>query len=127
MADFLPSSGAYNVDYKEAGSKEVYEVAIDEIEPVIRGPGVGIFNDKQEMTARERVDRILRGFASGAKIAPVEGPCRQCQSKSNQSDKRWKPGNSSRHLTPFRQRGGAVLFEGFAAIEVAVKIEVIVN
>ena len=49
-----------------------------------------------------------------------------CQSKSNQSLKSGKLGNSGCKLAPFSERGSAVLLENVAAVEVAVMIEVIV-
>ena len=39
--------------------------------PLKRAPGVGIFNDNEETTARERVVRILRGFRQGARIPSI--------------------------------------------------------
>ena len=50
-----------------------------------------------------------------------------CQANANQSPKSHATPSSCRQLTPLGQRGGAVLFESFAAVEVAVEVEVIVD
>jgi hypothetical protein len=55
------------------GSGErIFEIPIQEIAPVRRNPGVGIFNDNDELSARDRVLRILRGFRAGDGILPIE-------------------------------------------------------
>ena len=50
-----------------------------------------------------------------------------CQSNANQSPKHLKLRRSGCQLTPFGQRGSAIFFEGFAAVEVTVEIEMIVD
>ena len=52
---------------------------------------------------------------------------RWCQSNANQSPKHLKLRRSRRQLTPFGQRGGAIFFEGFAAVEMTFEIEMIVD
>jgi len=72
MAGFVPKSKSYRAPsfYKD---QPVYEVCIEEVGPVIRVPGVGIFNDSEEDgPARERVLRLLRGFQAGDTIPPVQ-------------------------------------------------------
>ena len=71
MAYFVRSGTAYRVDLVAAKDQKVFEARIDEIGPVRRQPGVGIFNNNEEMTARERVLRILNGFRAGAAIPPI--------------------------------------------------------
>lgn len=72
MNSFFPKSRTYQVDSKAFVDRPVFEVNIADISPVCRNPGVGIFNNNKEASARERVVSILRGFSSGAKIPPVE-------------------------------------------------------
>ncbi len=70
-----------------------------------------------------------------AKEDPFGGPAhlkfdadaRCCQSNANQSPKHLKLRRSRRQLTPFGQRGGAIFFEGFAAVEMTFEIEMIVD
>ena len=50
-----------------------------------------------------------------------------CQTKSNNSQKNGKLEISSRKLAPCSERGGTVLFEDIAAVEVTVLVEVIVD
>ena len=50
-----------------------------------------------------------------------------CQSNANQSLKHLKLRRSRRQLTPFGQRGGAIFFEGFVAVEMTFEIEMIVD
>jgi hypothetical protein len=71
MAGFVPNGRAFRPARQGEGDVEVFEAAIDEIAPLKRAPGVGIFNDNEEATARERVVRILRGFREGAEIPPI--------------------------------------------------------
>jgi hypothetical protein len=72
MAGFVPLSRAYRVDVAGAKRQRIVEARIDEVGPVRRNPGIGIFNKNDEMTARERVLRILNGFRSNAAIPPIE-------------------------------------------------------
>ncbi|MGP0059870.1 MAG: hypothetical protein ACLPID_11355 [Beijerinckiaceae bacterium] len=71
MANFVPSERAFRPDLAAAKGEAVFEARIDEVGPLRRNPGVGIFNDNEEATARERVVRILKGFRDGAAIPPV--------------------------------------------------------
>ncbi len=72
MDAFIPSSHYYNVDISQNRGEEWFEVAINDVEPVRRNAGVGIFNDNEYATAQKRVVSILIGFCSGAMIPPVE-------------------------------------------------------
>lgn len=71
MENFAPSSPAYCSHLSDT-SQQVFEICISDIGPVERSPGIGIFNDNHEATARDRVVRILIGFRSGSSIPPVE-------------------------------------------------------
>jgi hypothetical protein len=71
MRGFVPTFTAYRVNQRLFPN--VHEVPIKDVGPVLRNPGVGIFNDGEgEGSARERVVRILRGFRFDNAIAPVE-------------------------------------------------------
>jgi hypothetical protein len=72
MNNFTPTAKAYLVDIEAAKGRDVFEVEIDEVRPVRRNPGIGIFNDNKETSARDRVVSILRGFRAGSAIPPVE-------------------------------------------------------
>jgi hypothetical protein len=72
MAGFVPSTKAYRADPGAAKGEIIFEVQITEIGPVLRKPGIGIFNNNEEKTAHERVVLILTGFRKGAAIPPVE-------------------------------------------------------
>jgi hypothetical protein len=72
MEDFVPTGSAYRVDLHAAKGRTVFDVRLDEIGPVRRNPGVGIFNNNEEKTARERVVSILNGFRMRAAIPPIE-------------------------------------------------------
>ena len=50
-----------------------------------------------------------------------------CQSNVNQSPKYTMTRVSRRKMTPFGQGGGAVFLEGFAAVQVTVEVEMIVD
>ena len=51
----------------------VFEVAIADVQPLVRQGTHGVFNDNPDTgTAHDRVVRILRGFRDGAAIPPVE-------------------------------------------------------
>jgi len=53
--------------------QNVREAPLEDVGPVSRNSGVGIFNDSEEEgSARERVVRILRGFRFDNAIPPVE-------------------------------------------------------
>ena len=70
MEEFVPGTTAYLSDLSEYPG--VCEVAIEDIGPVHRAPGVGVFNDGEEGSARERVVSILCGFRLGSLIPPVK-------------------------------------------------------
>jgi len=71
MRGFVPTFTAYRVNQRLF--RDVREVPIKDVGPVLRDPGVGIFNDSEEEgSARERVVRILRGFRFDDAIPPVE-------------------------------------------------------
>jgi hypothetical protein len=74
MADFAPAASTYAVDPMVFPEREIFAAKIDDIGPVHRAPGVGIFNDARDsgISARDRVVRILRGVRSDALIPPVE-------------------------------------------------------
>ena len=72
MAGFVAPSTAYRVDLAAAKGQAVFEARIDEVGPVRRNAGVGIFNTNDTKTARERVVSILTGFRTGAAIPPIE-------------------------------------------------------
>ncbi len=69
---------------------------------------------------------VLPRRASGGRAVP-KPTARRSQTKSTQSPKSGKLEISSRKLAPFSERGGAVLFENVAAVEVAVVAEVVVD
>lgn len=51
----------------------VFELAVDDIRPVVRKASHGVFNDNIEFgTAHDRVVRILRGFCNRSAIPPIE-------------------------------------------------------
>jgi|SRR5713226_3933377 len=72
MQGFVPAFTAYRVDHNLF--QDVLEVLIEDVGPVHRNAGVGIFNDSEEegCSARERVLRILRGFRLNNTIPPVK-------------------------------------------------------
>ena len=72
MQGFRTLSRAYKVDSAAFPDREVFEVLIEVVGHVQRSPGVGIFNDNDISSARERVTSILRGFRDGTAISPVE-------------------------------------------------------
>ncbi|MGD0633003.1 MAG: hypothetical protein ABSA13_01810 [Beijerinckiaceae bacterium] len=90
MTGFVPSGRSFCPNVQAAEGKVIFEARIDEVGSIRRNPGVGIFNDNEEATARERVVRILKGFLEGAAIPPVM--LVKCTSNS---DFRWKIGNGS--------------------------------
>lgn len=72
MHGFVPSATAYRVDAAMVGTQKLFHVKIDDIAPVQRNPGVGIFNNNEKLTARERVVSILRDFRNDAALYPIE-------------------------------------------------------
>jgi hypothetical protein len=59
MAGFVPAGRTFRPDLGAAQGQAVFEARIDEVAPLRRKPGVGIFNNNEEATARERVVRLL--------------------------------------------------------------------
>ena len=72
MEGFVPQSKAYRVGLDAARAGAVFQIRADEVRPVKRNPGVGIFNDNEEASAKSRVVSIFRGFVADAAIPPVE-------------------------------------------------------
>ena len=74
MSNFVLSATAYRCDQAQAGGLRVCLIPIADIEPVHRAPGVPVFNDSIEegISARERVERILRAFVANDALPPVE-------------------------------------------------------
>ncbi len=71
MPGFVPVFKAYRVNHRLF--QNVREVPLEDVGPVSRNAGEGIFNDSEEAgSARERVVRILRGFRFDNAIPPVE-------------------------------------------------------
>jgi hypothetical protein len=72
MYGFVPGSRSYRVD--PLAFSGVYEVRIDDVEPVPRQLSHGVFNNDAEtgLRAKERVVRIRQGFRTGAPLPPVE-------------------------------------------------------
>ncbi len=60
-------------------------------------------------------------------ICVVDGNGGHCQTNLNGPSKGAGLRRSGRQLTPFSERGSAVLFEDIAAVEVAVLVEVVVD
>lgn len=73
MIGFVPRSSSYRAD-ERVSHRRVFQVAINDIAPVRRAPGIGIFNDSHDtgISARERVVSLLRGFRNDDDIPPVE-------------------------------------------------------
>ncbi len=69
MVGFLPNTKCYRTDHPNAK-----EILILDVAPVQCAPGVKLFNDSsgEEISARERVVRILSGFRRADVIPPVE-------------------------------------------------------
>jgi hypothetical protein len=72
MNSFTPTANTYRVNIEAANGRNIFEIRIDEVRPVSRNPGIGIFNDNAEASARNRVVSILSGFRAGSAIPPVE-------------------------------------------------------
>ena len=71
MVGFVPKSRAFRPNLRAAQGLAVFEAKIDAVAPLKRAPGVGVFNDNEEATAKERVVRILRGFREEAELPPI--------------------------------------------------------
>jgi hypothetical protein len=74
MPNFVRAASAYRCDHAAAGERRVCLIPIADIGPVPRRDGVPVFNDDHwdGISARERVERILRGFAVNGALPPVE-------------------------------------------------------
>jgi hypothetical protein len=74
MRGFNPTSSAYSVDGSSFQGRRICMIPIIEVAAPRRSAGVPIFNDSvdESLPAAKRVIRILRGFADGAAIPPVE-------------------------------------------------------
>jgi len=52
---------------------QVFELAINDVQPVLRQGSHGVFNDNPEFgTAHDRVVQILKGFRDRTSIPPIE-------------------------------------------------------
>lgn len=75
---FIPKTRAYLTHQVFCENQPLFEVPIEDVGPVRRAPGVGIFNESEEGTsARDRVVSILSGFRSNVPIPPVQIVTRQ--------------------------------------------------
>jgi hypothetical protein len=74
MSNFAPLSPAYRCDHGAAGGRRVCLIPIADIGPVPRRDGVPVFNDDHwnGISARERVEKILRAFVANDALPPVE-------------------------------------------------------
>jgi len=82
---------------------------------------------KIEMHASEQVVEISIKGPDDPAPSDKQHFARWCQSNVNQSPNLQMMRISRRQLTPFGQRGGAIFFEGFAAVEMTFEIEMIVD
>lgn len=62
MKDFIPTTNSYFVNAEAIKDEKVFRIKISEVCPVRRNPGVGIFNNSKEASAKDRVISILNGF-----------------------------------------------------------------
>jgi glycine/D-amino acid oxidase-like deaminating enzyme len=74
MPNFVPAKSAYRCDHAAAGGRRVCLIQLMDIGPVRRAPGVPVFNAHswEGISARERVERILRAFVVNGALPPVE-------------------------------------------------------
>lgn len=72
MDSFHPPSSCYRAAPQGGSGERIFEVPLHEIAPVRRNTGVGIFNGNDELSAHDRVVRILIGFRAGDGIPPIE-------------------------------------------------------
>ena len=69
MEGFTSAKNAYRGDPNKAPGKEILEIDLNDVKPVLREK---IFNDSEEFgTAKSRVLRILRWFLNDTPIEPV--------------------------------------------------------
>ena len=73
MQTFVPMHRTYVSSIPSTFDEKLIEVAIENLEPLLRKGSHGVFNDNSEFgTAHDRVLRILRGFIEGAILPPVK-------------------------------------------------------
>ena len=74
MSNFVRAASAYRCDHAAAGGRRVCLIPIVDIGPFRRAPGIQVFNaDSWEgISARDRVERILRAFVVNDALPPVE-------------------------------------------------------
>ena len=72
MSGFTPYAAGYRFDSTAAGDEPVSIIAVTEVAPVIRSPGVAIFNDSATATSKQRVISVLTAFRDGIALPPVE-------------------------------------------------------
>jgi hypothetical protein len=66
MDGFVPLKKAYIVNADAANGRKLFEIRIDDVKPVMRGPGVKIFRGKESVLS------IFQGFVVGSAIPPIE-------------------------------------------------------
>src|SRR5437762_1358789 len=75
MTSFRPSARSFRAGVSTFPDLVTFEVAIDDVQPLLRKLSHGVFNDagpgRQEGTARERVVRILKWFRNESPVEPV--------------------------------------------------------
>lgn len=72
MVSWRPPGNSYNAAASDA-SKPVVLVEIVDVEPLDRHLSHGVFNDSPEFgSAHDRVVNLLRGFAQGTPIPPID-------------------------------------------------------
>ncbi len=59
MKNFSPSTNTYPVNTEVTNDKVIFIVKIDDVGPVLRNPGVGIFNTSAEATAKDALRNNL--------------------------------------------------------------------
>jgi hypothetical protein len=75
MTGFRPSRRSYRAGPSEFQDLVMFEVAIDDVQPLNRKATHGVFKDsgagRREGSARDRVVRILKWFRDDAPVEPV--------------------------------------------------------
>jgi hypothetical protein len=74
MSKFVLSAASYRCDHAAAGGRRVCLIPIPDIGPVRRTSGVPVFNANTwaGISARERVEHILRAFVVDDALPPIE-------------------------------------------------------
>lgn len=73
MADFHSQERSFRPAASPWPDLPVFEVAIGDVQPLVRKGTHGVFNDNPDAgSAHDRVVRILRGFRDGTAIPPIE-------------------------------------------------------